>query len=287
MDKAKEEIISKLPAEIGTYLNSCQWENLQEIRFRTQRPVMLYYGDKIEILNKSDKKYYICEKKDIEKLVSNFCRNSVYAYSDNLRDGFVTLPGGHRVGISGRAVYSNGRLSNITSYSGLNIRIAREYKGVFENYIKYIKENERILSTIIISPPGGGKTTLLRDIARILGESHKVTIIDERSEIAAQEFGVPQFDVGIQTDVLDGYTKDAGIRHALRSLSPDVIITDEIGTKSDISAIENILKGGCKIITSMHGYSIEEIREKKGEFLSLFEVAVTLERHEVTKCLKL
>jgi len=153
--------------------------------------------------------------------------------------------------------------------------------------IKYIKENERILSTIIISPPGGGKTTLLRDIARILGESHKVTIIDERSEIAAQEFGVPQFDVGIQTDVLDGYTKDAGIRHALRSLSPDVIITDEIGTKSDISAIENILKGGCKIITSMHGYSIEEIREKKGEFLSLFEVAVTLERHEVTKCLKL
>jgi len=282
VDKAREEIISKLPAEIGECLRKYSWENLQEIRFRAGRPAMLYYGDKTLILKKES--FGI---KDIEKLLGNFCRNSLYAYCDDIKQGFITIPGGHRIGISGRAVYANGNLLNITSYSGVNIRIAREYKNSADACIKYIEERKRIFNTIIISPPGGGKTTLLRDIARRLGENHKVTIVDERSEIAAQDMGVPQFDVGLQTDVLDGFTKTEGILHALRSLSPDVIITDEIGTKDDILAIESILKGGCKIVTSIHGYNLDEIKQKKGEFISLFDIAIILEKREVKECLKI
>ena len=124
-----------------------------------------------------------------------------------------------------------------------------------------------------------------------LSEKFKVSIIDERSELAASVDGVPQFDVGIQTDVLDGFPKTSGIMCALRSLSPDVIITDEIGTDSDIYAIKNVLSGGCKTVATMHGYSIEDAVLKKGELLELFERAILLERRngvpEVIKCLKL
>ena len=172
MDKAKEEIISKLPAEIGEWLKKCSWENLQEIRFRAGRPAMLYYGDKTLILKKEN--FGI---KDIEKLLGNFCRNSIYAYCDDIKEGFITISGGHRIGISGRAVYSNGNLLNITSYSGVNIRIAREYKNSAQACINYIEDGKKIFNTIIISPPGGGKTTLLRDIARRLGESKEILIL--------------------------------------------------------------------------------------------------------------
>ena len=129
---------------------------------------------------------------------------------------------------------------------------------------------------------------MLRDISRILSSDFKVSIVDERFEIASENKGIPGFDVGMQTDVLSGFSKSDGIIHALRSLSPDVIICDETGSREDYNAIENILKGGCKIITSMHSYSIEEAIRKKPELMALFDIAVLLERNngipEVKKC---
>ena len=295
MDKAMKEIISKLPTEIGEKLSLCEHKNLQEIRFRVMRPAMLYYGDRKSFLGnngESDiKSAIILTVTDIEKIVANFCRNSVYAYFEDIKGGFVTLSGGHRVGIAGRAVKTCDTISNITEFSSVNIRIARQYNGSCKNCIDFIKSDGRIKNTVIISPPGCGKTTILRDIARTLGEEHKVSIIDERFEIAAQNRGVPQFDIGTETDVLSGFSKKDGITHALRSLSPDVIICDEIGTKEDVISIENILKGGCKIITSMHGYSIEEAMKMKKELISLFEVVVMLKKvdgkPEVEKCINL
>ena len=295
MDKVMEEIISKLPIEIGENLAKCEDKNLQEIRFRVMRPAMLYYSDRKSYLGNNGESditsAVVLAAADIEKLVANFCRNSVYAYFENIKGGFVTLSGGHRVGIAGRAVKTHDSISNITEFSSVNIRIAREYKGSCEKCIDFIKSDERIKNTLIISPPGCGKTTILRDIARTLGEEHKVSIIDERFEIAAQNRGVPQFDIGTETDVLSGFSKKDGITHALRSLSPDVIICDEIGTKEDVISIENILKGGCKIITSMHGYSIEEAMQMKKELMSLFEVIVMLRKvdgkPEVEKCINL
>lgn len=295
MDKATSQIISLMPTEIKENLTRCSFSKLQEIRFRAMRPVMLYYSDRISFLTDSGEgkaeNGIVATNEIISKTVANFCRNSVYAHKENIKEGFITLPGGHRVGIGGRAVNSYGCISNITDFSSLNIRIACEYKGCASECISYMVDNGRIDNTVFISPPGGGKTTLLRDTARILSADFKVSIVDERFEIAAEERGVPGFDIGIQTDVVSGFSKSEGITHALRSLSPDVIICDEIGTNEDCIAIENILKGGCKIVTSMHGYSIEEAIKKKTELMALFDVAILLCRDngipEVKKCIKL
>lgn len=286
MDKTREEVLSILPERISKKISAYSFENLQEIRFRVSRPAALYYSTKKIFIDDLDSGAI-----DISEIVTNFCHNSVYAHWEDIREGFVTLPGGHRVGIGGRAVKSDGVISGMSDFSSVNIRIAREYRGSAEGCMKYIINEEKILNTVIISPPGVGKTTLLRDITRLLASRFKVTVIDERFEIAAVESGKPQFDIGNEADVLSGFPKDAGITHALRSLSPDVIICDEIGTEKDRQAIENILKGGCKIITSMHGYSIEEAIAKKKELMGLFDVGVLLWRNkgkpEVAKCLNL
>ncbi len=295
MDKIVEEILTTLPGRIGEKLAGCSFENLQEIRFRAGRPAMLYYSDRKSYLYNSASGEihgaFIPESSDISEIVSNFCRNSVYAYWEEIKEGFITLPGGHRVGIGGRAVRSGGEITGISDFSAVNIRIAREYKDSARPCLKYIVKDKRILNTVIISPPGVGKTTLLRDITRLLASSYKVTVIDERFEIAAEEAGKPQFDIGAEADVLSGFTKSAGITHALRSLSPDVIVCDEIGIDSDRVAIESILKGGCKIITSMHGYSIKEAVAKKPELMKLFDVAVLLFKDkgkpEVKECINL
>ncbi len=282
MDKALREITSLMLPEMAEIFEKSSSKNLQEIRIRANRPVMLYYNHRIK--KKLDTSFTASE---IEKLVASFCSNSVYAYTHSIKDGFITLAGGHRVGVVGRALYKDGRLFNITSFSGVNIRIAREHIGCAEKFLPFIYNGEKIKNTLIISPPSGGKTTCLRDIARLLGSRYKVTIVDERSEIAAMNKGEPQFDIGVSTDVLDGFSKTDGIIHALRSLSPDVIITDEIGTADDVVAIKNIIKSGSKIITSIHGENLEEVRRKKEELISLFDVAVVLKQCEVEECINL
>lgn len=295
MDKAMAEITSKLPKKFKAMLDDISGENLHEIRFRINLPTMLYYSYKKAYLGSNGEcsydEAYICSGCDIEEIVSNFCRHSVYAYTENINDGFITLPGGHRVGIGGRAVMSKDKIFNLCEFSSVNIRIAREYKDSAKNIIKMLMKEKRIYNTIIIAPPGAGKTTVLRDIVRCISQQCKVTVIDERFEIASQRMGVSQFDMGIETDVLSGFSKKEGIKHALRSLSPDVIICDEIGSNEDVFSIETILKGGCKIITTMHGYSIDEAIHKKKELMSLFEVAVLLDKEngkpEVRECIRL
>lgn len=281
MDKALEQIISKIPKEYKQIFKNIDADNLQEIRLRTGRKIYLYYTDKIIPLDTTLKGI------DIENILSAFCSNSVYAYFNSIRDGFITLAGGHRVGIAGRAVYKEESLSNIVDFSGVNIRIAKEHKGCADSVIDEIYKEGKILNTLIISEPNGGKTTLLRDIARHLGNERKVTIVDERSEIAATKSGIAQFDVGKYTDVLDGFYKNDGIIRALRSLSPDVIITDEIGTNEDRKAIQEILKGGVKIITSIHAVNLDDIKEKKHELISLFDLVIVLQNREVAECIRL
>ncbi len=296
MDKAFHEILSKLPAEYASILEKIDFMKLQEIRFRSERPITLYDSDGFYFVTETGEKTLdtSCAKcadaEDIKKMVSCFCKHSVYAHQESIRVGYITLSGGHRIGISGTAVIKDGQITTIKDFSGLNIRVAREYKNCADSFLPHISDGSRIYNTVIISPPGVGKTTVLRDIARQLSSLLKVTIVDERSEIAAVKNGVPQFDVGIQTDVLDGFSKMEGIEIALRSLSPQVIITDEMGTEEDISAVQNLLKGGCSIITSMHGHSIEEMMKKKRKLLSLFDTAILMGRKngrlEVMSCIK-
>ena len=276
VDKARSEIYPFLIEPIKNAVKDADFSHLQEIRIRTGRPVMLLYGKERKIPGE----VFLPTSDDIEKQIQIFCKSSRYAYQEEMKNGFLTLTGGHRVGLGGRAVIKNEEVIAMTDFSSINIRIAREYPNCSLPLLDKITEGNRIYSTVLISPPGVGKTTFLRDIGRMLSRNFRVCIVDERSEIAAMKNGAPQFDVGLQTDVLDAFPKEIGMRNALRALSPDVLITDEIGDEKDKKAIGEVLKGGCKIITSMHGYSIEEAQEKKGELMEFFECAVLLQKTE-------
>ena len=259
MNKARGEIYPLLIEAVQDAVKNADFSRLQEIRIRAGRPIVLLYGNETYV----SKQHVLPTPENIAQQIQIFCKNSRYAYQEEIKHGFLTLNGGHRVGLGGRAVMKNEEVITMADFSSLNIRIAREYPGCSLPLIPKITDGNRIYNTVLISPPGVGKTTFLRDTARALSKQFRVSIVDERSEIAAMKNGMPQFDVGLQTDVLDAFPKGIGMMNALRALSPDVLITDEIGNQKDADTISEILKGGCKIITSMHGYSIEEAREKK------------------------
>ena len=187
MDKARNEILSKLIPVYSDALSACSFSNLQEIRFRADRPVMLYYSCDTAYLAKRGGKTQLreeaifCNQADIERQVSAFCRSSQYAYQEEIRAGFLTIRGGHRIGIGGKAVVSDSGILSLTAYSSLNIRIAREYLGSASDCMHYILKEETIQNTVIISPPGVGKTTVLRDLARQLSGKK------EKKEAAKQQ----------------------------------------------------------------------------------------------------
>lgn len=276
MDKARGEIYPLLIEPVQKMVKNADFSRLQEIRIRAGRPAVLIYGTETRVL----KNAFLPTPEDIARQIQIFCKSSRYAYQEEIKNGFLTLPGGHRVGFGGRAVIKNKEVIAMEDFSSVNIRVAREYLDCSLLLVSNLTEKNRIYNTVLISPPGVGKTTFLRDIARLLSKNFRVSIVDERSEVAAVKNGAPQFDVGLQTDILDGFPKEIGMRNALRALSPDVLITDEIGDEEDKHAIQEVLKGGCKIITSMHGYSIKEAREKKRSLMELFEYAVFLKKTE-------
>lgn len=194
-------------------------------------------------------------KEALDKITGSMCRGSMYAMQTSLVQGFLTLSGGHRVGVCGRCVTENGKVTHLTDISAVCIRVAKEVQGAADEVMEYLECNGRLYNTLIISPPGCGKTTLLRDIARRLGENHKVCIADERSEIAACKNGIPSYDVGKYTCVMDCVPKAEGILMMLRTMAPEVIITDETGSRSEGDAIRSLVNCGAKIITTAHGYS--------------------------------
>ncbi len=259
--------------------------NLEEIRLRAGKPLMVFYKNKdwfitrAGVLTRSLSEAYIVDQKEIVKTLELMSENSIYAYQDEIRSGYLTLRGGHRIGLSGKVVLQDGKIRNIKDFNGINIRIAKEVKGCANHIIKYIiKNNSDIYNTLIVGPPQCGKTTILRDLARMLSSGDaenefngmKVGIVDERSEIAACCKGVPQSDVGYRTDVMDGCPKALGMEMLLRSMSPGIIITDEIGTHGDREAVLKVLNSGIKIIASAHGYNITELK-MRDELLSLIK----------------
>ena len=199
----------------------------------------------------------------LSKIIFKMCRGSIYAMQPTLARGYLTLPGGHRVGVCGSVTAENGEVKHMGDICAVCIRIAREVKGVSDKLIKEIEVGGRLFNTLIISPPGSGKTTMLRDIARNLGNRHKVCIADERSEIAACSRGVITNDIGRYTCVLDSVPKGVGIEMLLRTMSPEVIITDETGSYEEEKAICQVINCGVKIITSVHGYSEKDVSRRK------------------------
>ena len=211
---------------------------------------------------------------DISECFSELCRYSVHSYTNEIAEGYITLDGGHRVGICGTAVIKDGKIETLRDISSLNIRIARQVRGCAEELFRGIFDKPR--SLLLAGKPMCGKTTLLRDLTRILGERHKVTLIDSRNEISACVRGAPTLDIGQHTDVLCGCPKSEGILLALRSLSPEIIICDEIGR--DHGAVEQCLFCGVKLIASVHAGSIKELERRQGiaGLLPLFEYTAVI-----------
>lgn len=246
----------------------------QEIQLRVSRPVTICCPGGIYFLKAGggvgclvQESCVVSDRSDLEETFRILCENSVYSHEKEIRSGYLTLRGGHRAGICGTAVFQNGAVSGMKDISSINIRVAREVPGCADMLLNRLKDTIRG-GLLLAGPPSSGKTTILRDIARQLssgmrGNIRKVAVVDERGEIAGSFRGIPQNDVGVCCDVLDGYPKAEGILMAVRALSPQYVICDEIGSVEETNAVVQSLNAGVSVIASIHAGSAGEILRRK------------------------
>lgn len=234
-------------------------DRLYEIRIRVNRPIQLIGADGIDEFGKKE-----IEQELLKKILASMMNFSIYAREEEIRQGYFTMPDGCRVGICGKAAIKNGSIVGISQIGSICIRIAREIPGSGEAFIPYILQEKNISSILIASNPGLGKTTCLRDIARLLSEAgYRVGIADERHEIAACYNGIPTVNIGIRTDVMDGCPKWIAIGQMIRAMAPQIIITDEIGSKEDVQALADAKRSGIAIAASVHAGNIDDLRRRE------------------------
>ena len=261
------EILKILPLPIARELSNIgSRDGITEIRLRcSKRGVVI--ASNVEVLMG-----YVVTMKDLLDILVNISKNSIYAIQNDINNGFVVIRGGHRVGICGEVVLQEGKIKNIKNINSMNIRVAKQIIGCADKLLPYVISNSTFSNTLIVSPPGCGKTTLLRDLIRQLSsgvveynfKGVNVGLVDERGEIASVSNGIVNLDVGTRTDVISNSPKYIGMEMLVRSMGLSVIATDEIGTKEDIDAIEYAALSGVGLVFTMHGKSLQDITKKQG-----------------------
>ncbi|OPY57525.1 MAG: hypothetical protein A4E55_01578 [Pelotomaculum sp. PtaU1.Bin035] len=280
-DSAVYGILPFLPGNIRSMIAALPCsilKEIEEVRLRQGRPLVLglstqdiFLSVEGQPLRQAGEAYRVTPV-DMERVIQMISGSSLYALEEELRSGFITLPGGHRVGITGKAVLEGGKVRTLKYLSGCNIRISREIPGASSKILSFLLDvgGSGVFHTILVSPPRCGKTTMLRDLIRQISNGVSklgfsgltVGVVDERSEIAACYKGVPQRDVGVRTDVLDGCPKAEGMMMLLRSMGPQVIAADEIGRHEDVDALEEVLNAGVKVITTAHGSNLADLIDR-------------------------
>ncbi|MEY8336416.1 stage III sporulation protein AA [Lachnospiraceae bacterium 62-35] len=263
------EKLERLPVDYG---------QVQEIRLRISCPLFLIYRNKETFVSREggitqrEEEAYPVTRRDLKETVECISSYSLYAFEEELRQGFITIQGGHRVGLAGKAVAEERNIRTLKYISFINVRLSHQVRGCADRLMPFLYGNktgeEGIYNTLIISPPRCGKTTLLRDMIRQISNGRGtrkgigVGVVDERSEIAACWRGEPQNDIGIRTDVLDCCPKAAGMMMLIRSMSPAVIGVDEIGSPEELEAMRYAINCGCRLVATVHGESLEDIKCK-------------------------
>lgn len=256
------EILTALPIKL---------DQLQEIRLRAGKPLMLLYDNKERLVGHESgfvteaSQAYQVSAQEIQETMTCLSHYSIYAYEEEIRQGFLTIQGGHRIGLAGKVLSDQKGIRSIRPITFLNVRLAHQVKGCADPLMPWMYANGRPCHILILSPPGCGKTTMLRDVIRQFsngckfGEGRRVGVVDERSEIAACYRGIPQNDVGMRTDVLDACSKVRGMEMLLRSMNPEILAVDEIGSREDLQAIESVINCGCRLLATAHGDSVEKL----------------------------
>lgn len=272
----KDELIKIFSKNIRDILGrvSVDFNQVQEIRLRVHAPLLMVYNNREYYITPSGKlssyveDAYLVSKNELRETMEYISNYSLYAFEEEMKQGFITIQGGHRIGIAGKTIVDDSGIKTMKFISFINVRLSHQVKGCASLVLPYLYEAGEILHTLIISPPRCGKTTLLRDIIRQISNGTKenpgvtVGVIDERSEIGACYQGVPQNELGIRTDILDCCPKAKGMMMLIRTMSPRVIAVDEIGSREDLEAMEYVMNCGCKLIATVHGSSIEDLKQK-------------------------
>ena len=274
--KDRNKIICFFSGHIREILEQARldFEKLQEIRLRAEKPFLIRLDGEEYFLSEHGKvlkepgNAWAVTQKEIRETMELVGKYSLYAYEDELKQGYLTLQGGHRLGISGKAVLEGDKVKSIRYISCLNLRLSHQIIGCGDKVLPCLYDKAGLKHTLIISPPRCGKTTLLRDLIRQISNGSRelpgqtVGVVDERSEICGCCQGIPANDIGIRTDVMDACPKAEGMMMMIRSMAPEVLAVDEIGSEKDISALETALFCGCRLLATVHGSSLEDIRSK-------------------------
>lgn len=263
----EKQLLGYFPERLKNYFKTVSID-ITEIRLRRERPIVLMHNSDMFFINSYGKTVRVLDNEciktssaEIESIFYAVCRNSIHSFQGDICSGFITVSGGHRVGLCGTAVIQNGTITNVKNISGLNFRISREVIGSGEEIFNRVFCCG-LRNLLIAGAPSSGKTTVLRDLCRLLGNRYKVSVIDERSEIAAVYGGVPQNDIGVNTDVFDGFSKSDGLETAVRVMSPDIIVFDEAGSQNEFEYMRYAMTCGVRICASVHAFSVDDVKRK-------------------------